>query len=381
MKQQTQTDKIEWREVELKELLNYEQPANYIVASTDYKDKDKTPVLTAGKSFILGYTNEITGIYDKLPVIIFDDFTTDTKFVNFKFKVKSSAMKMLTAKNDLINLKFVFLMMQGIRANSVSHKRYYLSIYQNKKIPFPFLNGKPDLKEQERIVKILEKAETLKQKGKKAEDLLNEYLKSVFYEMFFNKGYEEKKLGDICIKITDGSHRTPKLLNEGYSFLTVANMDEIDFDYVDCKKISKRDYVDLVKNACRPENGDVLFSKDGTVGKVMRINKTKEQVVLSSIAILKPDTKILNSLYLEYILKTEYILNQAISRKSGSAIRRIILAQLKQIEIPLPPLPLQQKFAKIVEQVEKMKENVKKTKQNSEELFNSLMQKAFRGEL
>ena len=82
-------------EYELADLLEYEQPTAYIVESTDYNDLFSIPVLTAGKSFILGYTNETDGVFDKLPVIIFDDFTTATQYVNFPFKVKSSAMKIL----------------------------------------------------------------------------------------------------------------------------------------------------------------------------------------------------------------------------------------------------------------------------------------------
>src|SRR3989344_7977830 len=105
---------IGWKEVELGELLEYEQPTNYIVNSEDYSDEYETPVLTAGKSFILGYTDEKEGIYNKLPVIIFDDFTRANKFVDFKFKVKSSAMKLLTPKNDNLNIKYVFYMIQRI---------------------------------------------------------------------------------------------------------------------------------------------------------------------------------------------------------------------------------------------------------------------------
>ena len=78
-----------WTEYQLGDLLLYEQPAPYIVKSTDYNDCYKIPVLTAGKSFILGYTDETSGVFDQLPVIIFDDFTTATQYVNFKFKVKS----------------------------------------------------------------------------------------------------------------------------------------------------------------------------------------------------------------------------------------------------------------------------------------------------
>ena len=96
----------EWEEHCLGELLDYEQPQDYLVASEDYQ-KTGTPVLTAGKTFILGYTNETEGIYTKLPAIIFDDFTTESKYVTFPFKAKSSAMKMLKLKDEhKIVLKF-----------------------------------------------------------------------------------------------------------------------------------------------------------------------------------------------------------------------------------------------------------------------------------
>ena len=97
-----------WCEYPLEKLLSYEQPTPFIVESTDYSDEYKTPVLTAGKSFVIGHTNESDGIYNKLPVIIFDDFTTSAQYVDFPFKVKSSAMKILTANSDLVLPKFIF---------------------------------------------------------------------------------------------------------------------------------------------------------------------------------------------------------------------------------------------------------------------------------
>ncbi len=111
----------------LGDVLNYEQPTKYIVKSTNYKNEYKTPVLTAGQTFILGYTDEKDGIFpeEKLPVIIFDDFTTAKKFVDFPFKVKSSAMKILSVKDKgKADIKFVFLAMQDIKFDASRHKRY-----------------------------------------------------------------------------------------------------------------------------------------------------------------------------------------------------------------------------------------------------------------
>ena len=102
-----------WGTVELSEVFDYIQPTPYLVASTDYSDAYKTPVLTAGKTFILGYTGETHGIFNKLPVVIFDDFTTASKYVDFPFKAKSSAMKILTVKYGY-NIRFAYESMQLI---------------------------------------------------------------------------------------------------------------------------------------------------------------------------------------------------------------------------------------------------------------------------
>jgi len=116
-----------WEIKRLGELLDYEQPTKYLVKSTEYGDNHNTPVLTAGKTFILGYTDEETGIFQDLPTIIFDDFTTANKYVDFPFKAKSSAMKMLRPRNKDINLRFVFEKMQLINFKLGDHKRYWIS--------------------------------------------------------------------------------------------------------------------------------------------------------------------------------------------------------------------------------------------------------------
>ena len=111
-----------WAICRLEQITDYEQPTDYIVESTDYDTSYSTPVLTAGKSFIIGYTNETTGIYSNLPCIIFDDFTTDSKLVNFPFKVKSSAMKILKV-NQNVEIDYVAIFMSITRLIGNTHKR------------------------------------------------------------------------------------------------------------------------------------------------------------------------------------------------------------------------------------------------------------------
>lgn len=135
-----------WAICQLDNIVSYEQPTPYIVKSTDYDDTYTTPVLTAGKSFIIGHTNETNGIYEKLPCIIFDDFTTDSKLVDFPFKVKSSAMKILQVKEN-INIEYIAMFMSITRLIGDTHKRYWISEYSKIEIPIPPKN------EQDRIVK------------------------------------------------------------------------------------------------------------------------------------------------------------------------------------------------------------------------------------
>ena len=130
-------DFAEWEEKKLGECLDYEQPTKYLVTSTEYEDKYETPVVTAGKTFILGYTNETTGIFEQdLPVIIFDDFTTSTQFVNFPFKAKSSAMKILKATEGL-NTRFIYEALQMINYEIGGHGRHWISVYEKLEILIP----------------------------------------------------------------------------------------------------------------------------------------------------------------------------------------------------------------------------------------------------
>ena len=139
----------EWEVKRLGDLLSYEQPTPYLVKSAEYDNGNSVPVLTAGKTFILGYTNETEGVYLSPPVIIFDDFTTASKFVDFTFKAKSSAMKILKAREGCAHIRFAFERMQIIDFQLGDHKRYWISEYS--KLPVKT----PNLVEQTAIAAVL----------------------------------------------------------------------------------------------------------------------------------------------------------------------------------------------------------------------------------
>jgi type I restriction enzyme S subunit len=150
-------DSENWESLTISQCLNYEQPQEYIVKSEHYNDSYPIPVLTANKSFILGYTNETKGIYNKGEAIIFDDFTMDTKFVNFPFKVKSSTIKILTSKNN-VDLFLMYCLLNSLNLQPEGHQRSYISIVEQIKIKIP------NKEEQIKISKFLKAIEYIVQK-------------------------------------------------------------------------------------------------------------------------------------------------------------------------------------------------------------------------
>ena len=171
----------DWEQRELGEIFNYEQPTKYIVKSTEYDDHFNTPVLTAGKSFLLGYTDEISGIKNATvenPVVIFDDFTTGSHYVDFPFKIKSSAMKLLSLNDNSDNFYFMFNTLKNIKYVPQSHERHWISKFSSFEI------YKPSQEEQQKIgafFKHLDDAIALHQRKL---DLLKETKKGFLQKMF-----------------------------------------------------------------------------------------------------------------------------------------------------------------------------------------------------
>ncbi len=376
-----------WKEVALGDIINYEQPTEYIVDSDDYNDEYKTPVLTAGKSFILGYTNEKEGAYNKLPVIIFDDFTTASKFVTFPFKVKSSAMKLLTPKTKEVDLKFVFWLMQTIKVDSTTHKRYYLSNYQHIKIHLP------PLQTQQKIVSILEKAEKAKEWRKDADELTKDYLKSVFMEMFGDPAKNPQRfkieiMSDLLAQNREGTKCGPfgsalkkeEYVQNGVPVWTMDNIQDNKFIPDSCLYISKKKYEEL--KAYSTISGDIIISRAGTVGKMCVVDTEFPNSIISTnlIRLSLNHHKILPIYFTSLMIYCEGSVGRLKTGAEG-AYTFMNTGILKKLKIPLPPIELQQKFAAIVARAEEIKEHQKQSKEQIDNLFNVLMQKAFKGGL
>ena len=205
---------VEW--LPLGKVTKYEQPTKYLVKAKDYHDTFSIPVLTAGKTFILGYTDETHGIYEasRTPVIIFDDFTTANKWVDFDFKAKSSAMKMITSSDDIkFSLKYVYYWLNTLPSELVDgdHKRQWISNYAQKKVPVPCPdNPEKSFAIQSEIVRILDTFTTLT--AELTAELSMRKKQYNYYRdqlLSFDDGEVEwKTLGEITRKIASGRNKT-----------------------------------------------------------------------------------------------------------------------------------------------------------------------------
>ncbi|MGL2554040.1 restriction endonuclease subunit S [Helicobacter pylori] len=261
-----------WQKVRLGDILSYEQPTKFLVATTQYLQKGFTPILTAGKTFILGYTNDKHGIYTNIPVIIFDDFTTDSKMVNFPFKVKSSAIKILSLRdNNQADLKYIYEKLTLLKHQVTDHKRYWIDEFSNFEIFLPPLN------EQIAIANVLSGLDHYlysldalilkKESVKKA--LSFELLSQRKRLKGFNQAWQRVRLGDIAEIKRGASPRpieNPKWFcaNSNVGWVRISDISKNSrFLYKTAQKLSKKG---IEKSRFIKQNS-LIMSMCATIGK------------------------------------------------------------------------------------------------------------------
>lgn len=345
----------EWEEKKLRDCLDYKQPTDYLVESTNYDDSYETPVLTAGKTFILGYTNEKEGIFDEgLPVIIFDDFTTATQFVEFPFKAKSSAMKILSAKPGT-NIKFAYEVMHTIDYQVGAHERHWISNFSKIDVPFP------SLPEQTRIAAALSSLDAVIAAHQSKQDALREHKRGLMAELFPAEGervprlrfpefegageWEEKKLGELLLTRPDYGLNAPAVpFSEALpTYLRITDISE-EGKYINNGKVS-------VQAQVNEENylqaGEIVLARTGaSVGKSYLYKPGDGRLVFAGFLIrLRPNPEILDSSFLSNFLTTLQYWEWVAANSARSGQPGINSSEYSGLPIPLPSLPEQQRIA------------------------------------
>ena len=379
---------IQWREYELGELLSYEQPTPYIVESTDYNDKYKTPVLTAGKSFILGYTNETNGVYTALPVIIFDDFTTASQYVNFEFKVKSSAMKILTPNTELVLPKFVYYRMQIIQFDHSTHKRYWIQQYSKIKVSIPPIPVQEQIviKIEELFSELDNGVETLWKTKQQLAVYRQAVISAAFPEMTEANTVRLDEIADISGGITKGRDLS-KQETIHLPYLRVANVQNGYLDLSQMKTIELKVSEMEKYLLCA---GDVLYTEGGDRDKLGRGTVWNDEIPncvhQNHVFKARLDQTKANPRYVAYwsmsAFARNYFYNKGKQSVNLASINKTVLSALT---LPLPSLTEQEAALREIESRLSVCDEIEKTVdtalQQAEAMRQSVLKQAFEGSL
>ena len=336
--------------VGLEEVLEYEQPTKYIVESVNYSDNFKTPVLTAGKTFLLGYTDETDGIMcvDKLPVIIFDDFTTAIKFVDFPFKVKSSAMKILHTKKDKADIRFLYYVMQKIKFAGNEHKRYWISEYSKIKIPFP------PIEVQKEIVAELESYQKIIDGAKQIVDNYKPTIK-------IDPKWEKVKLGKVCEIGSSKRVFESDWKAEGVPFYRAREIVKLsNTGFVKNELfISEEMFLKYSKKYDYPKEGDLMVTGVGTLGVCYLVKKDdKFYFKDGNIIWFKNFKNNTSSRFVRYLFQDKFVKDQISANAGGGMVGTYTITRAKNTVIPLPHIKTQNQIvAKIGEEQKMIKTN------------------------
>ena len=312
---------VEWKV--LGNVAGYEQPTKYLVKTKNYDDNFTTPVLTAGKTFILGYTDETEGINkaSESPVIIFDDFTTANKWVDFDFKAKSSAMKMIISKDETeYLLKYIYYWINTLPNELIAgdHKRQWISTFANKLIPIPH----PDI--QSKIIQILDNFTELTAELTARKKQYSYYLDKL---LGFSEEVEWKVLENIGkIRMCKRILKKQTLDVGDIAFYKIGTFGKIPNAY-----ISREIFNEYKEKYNYPKVGEILISASGTIGRTVIFDGVESYFQDSNIVWIENNEKIVLNKYLFYCYQ---VVNWHIS--DGGVIKRLYNDNIRKTTIPIP---------------------------------------------
>ena len=343
--------------MKIKDFIDYEQPNEYIVESDRYNSKYSTPVLTAGQSFILGYTNESKGVYEKGPCIIFDDFTTSVHYVDFPFKVKSSAMKILTTKSNA-DIKYCYYLLLSLSKMPPNHKRQWISTTSEKSYVLPSMDKQISIVKQLDLI-----SDTIANYTNQIENLDN-LVKARFIEMFGDPVADTRNWGQTLLKehlesIKYGTSTPPIFTDDGYAFIRATNIKNGKIITNDMKYIPQEEADRLEK--CKLSGGEIIIVRSGVNAGdtcIVTDEYIGQYAGYDMILVLSSD---LHPVFFNTLINTEYMDKVVKPLTRRAAQPHLNSEQTQRLPIIEVPFELQEQFADFVKQVDKSRFDIKKS--------------------
>ena len=246
----------------------------------------------------------------------------------------------------------------------------------------------PPLPQQQKIANILDAADALRQNDKALIAKYDELTQALFLDMFGDpvsnpKGWEKVELGNITDLITDGKHgNCNDEPNSGYYFISAKDIFDDNINYNRVREIPKSEFEEVDRRTNLQAGDLVMVNTGATIGKLAiakDIPETRRTTFQKSVAVIKVKREKIDTVFLKYVFILR--LESFSGKGSGSAIQNLLLSEMRRFKIIIPPIELQNQFAERVAVIEEQKAIAQKSLEKSESLFNSLLQKAFKGEL
>lgn len=341
----------------------------------EYKDKGKFLVVDQGQDVIAGYTDRENGVYTDVPAIIFGDHTRVIKYVDKPFFLGADGTKLLKCKDTNANYRYLYYALRNARIPNTGYNRHYKWL---KEVEIEY----PDADRQTEVAEILGRVEKLIAERKNELEKLDTLIKARFVEMFGtldnpSRNFKYDTLKNLCYKITDGKHGgcTSEKGTERY-FVGAREIFDDRVNYDTAPEINVDEFEKDYKR-CNVEKGDFLIVNTGaTIGKsaIATDDRTEHTLLQKSVALLKVKPEVLNPVFLKYC----YRVNERMYKvESASAQPNLLLSKINETKINVPELIVQTQFADFVAQVDKSKVVIQKSLDETQLLFDSLMQEYF----
>lgn len=377
-----------WGERNLGEIFNYEQPTKYIVKSTEYDDNFNTPVLTAGKSFLLGYTDEISGIKNATvenPVVIFDDFTTGSHYVDFPFKIKSSAMKLLSLNDNSDNFYFMFNTLKNIKYVPQSHERHWISKFSEFEI------YKPSQEEQQKIGSFFKQLDATialhQRKLAKLKELKQGYLQKLFPRngskfpqlrfAGFADAWVQRNLADLSDGFSYGLNAAAKEYDGVHGYLRITDIDEVSHSFLP-EGLTSPDVPEDQLTDYRMDEQSIVYARTGaSTGKTYIYRDSDGELYYAGFLIRQKVNKETSAqfVYQNTLTKAWERYVQVMSQRSGQP--GINAQEVGRFELAIPEKAEQDKIAHLFNSLDNLIAATQRKGEVLKNLKKALLQKMF----